>query len=334
MKPGQAWRGVCGALLLAGSTWVCAAIDVDALWDYDDPAASEQRFRAGLAGGARGDDALILHTQIARTMSLRGRYDEAHAELDQIAAQLSTAGPEAQVRALLERGRTLRSAGDPAGSRTYFEQALGIARPAGLHGLEGDAMHMIALVEPSPEGRLLWNRRLADDALASPDPALRRWAGAALNNLGVQLNELGRHEEALGVFREALPAFEAGGDARRLHVARWMVAHTLRLLGRSDEAQAQFLQLKAERDAAGQPDPEVFAELALLHEARRDAAGAARYREREAAARQAAPAAEGAVPAARTASGVPVSPPAPASSPPGAPADDPPAGAPVPAAPR
>ena len=74
-----------------------AAIDVDALWNYADPAASETRFRQALAG-ATGDDALVLRTQIARTYSLRARFDEAQRELDEIEPALAAAGVESRVR--------------------------------------------------------------------------------------------------------------------------------------------------------------------------------------------------------------------------------------------
>ena len=53
------------AMGLAATTAV-AAVDLDALWSFHDPAASEARFRAAL-DSAQGDDALILQTQIART---------------------------------------------------------------------------------------------------------------------------------------------------------------------------------------------------------------------------------------------------------------------------
>ena len=49
-------------------------MDIDSFWEYSDPAASEARFRAALSS-AQGDDRLELLTQIARTYSLRQRFD-------------------------------------------------------------------------------------------------------------------------------------------------------------------------------------------------------------------------------------------------------------------
>ena len=45
-------------------------LDLTALWDFADPAGSEARMRAALAG-AGDEDAAILRTQIARTHGLR-----------------------------------------------------------------------------------------------------------------------------------------------------------------------------------------------------------------------------------------------------------------------
>lgn len=277
-------RAVSMVVLALASSASMAVVDVDSMWRYDDPAASEQRFREAIEAGAKGDDALVLRTQIARTYSLRNRFDDAHAELDRLAPALTTAGPEPQVRALLERGRTLRSANDPAGARPYFEQALAIARPASLAALEADALHMIALVEPSPEGRVMWNRRVVELAASSSDPAVQAWSAPALNNLGVELNAQGRHEEALAVLREAQTAYEARGKPASIRIARWMVAHTLRLLTRRDEALAMQLQLERDNEVAGEPDPYVFEELALLYDALGDGERASRYRQRQQAA--------------------------------------------------
>ncbi len=252
------------------------ALDVQSLWIFEDPALSEARFRAAL-GAAQGDDALVLRTQIARTFSLRRRFDEAHRELDAVDALLPAAGPEPKVRALLERGRTLRSAQQPVQARPLFVRAFEQADAAGLAGLAADALHMVALVAAGTEEQVAANRKVIDYARRSADPKARHWEAPGLNNLGVALSEAGRHDEALAVFREALAVRERQGDAAEVRVARWMVAHTLRLLGRAEEALAAQLELKRQCQAAGAPDPYVFEELALLYQARGDAARAAHY---------------------------------------------------------
>ena len=62
-------RVVLACAFTAGSAG--AAVDVDALWNFNDPAASEARFRAALTV-AKGDDALVLRTQIARMVAGMG----------------------------------------------------------------------------------------------------------------------------------------------------------------------------------------------------------------------------------------------------------------------
>lgn len=237
--------------------------DIQALWDFDDPAASEQRFRAALAQEPVLDAALALRTQIARTMSLRGRFDEAHRLLDAVDAELAGAGPEPRVRTLLERGRSWRSAGEPAKARPLFLQAEQLARTARLEYLHVDALHMVALVQPDPEAQLEWTHRALAAARAAQDAQARRWEGSLLNNLGWVLHDAGRHEEALAQFRAALAARERdGAPTTRVREARWAVARELRALGRHDEALALLRALEAELAAAGASDPFVPEEIA------------------------------------------------------------------------
>ena len=228
---------------------------------------------------APGDDALILRTQIARTYSLRSQFDEAHRELDAIEPLLQKASPEARVRALLERGRTLRSSKQGAQARPLFVRAYEQAQAAKLEDLAADALHMVALVETTLESRLEWNHRAAQYARAASDPKVRRWEGAALNNIGISLNDAGRHAEALVAFRDALAAYQRAGSAGNIRIAHWMIANTLRRLERIDEALAIQLDLETQFKAAGETDPYVFDELALLYDKKGDAAKAAHYRD-------------------------------------------------------
>lgn len=254
-----------------------AALDLDALWDFARPDQTEQRFRAALAT-AQGDDALILRTQIARTLGLRGQFEAALRELDAVAPLLAGAGATPRVHALIERGRVLRSAGRAPDAEPHFQQAFDLADRARLEFLAADALHMVALVQTQPDAQVAWNRRVVAYAQNAVDPRARRWEAAALNNIGVTLNQAGRHAEALPVLRDAQAAYERAGRPHNVRVARWMVAHTLRLLGRLDEALAAQRALEAEGSAAGGSDPYVFDELAEIHAARGDADRAAYYR--------------------------------------------------------
>lgn len=230
------------------------APDLLALWDFDDPAASEARFRAALEQ-ATHDAALSLRTQIARTLGLRRQFDQAHRELDAVEAGLAGAGPEPRVRTLLERGRAWRSAGEPARARPLFLQAEQLARTAKLEDLHVDALHMVALVQHDPEEQMAWTRRALAAALAAKDLQARRWEASLANNLGWALHDAGRHAEALAQFRAALAARERdGAKPQHIREARWAVARGLRALARHDEALAVLRGLETELAAAGAAD--------------------------------------------------------------------------------
>ena len=286
----RAWT--LAAALAAGAGPACA-IDVDPLWNFSDPAASEQRMRAALTT-ASGDDALIVQTQIARTYGLRGDFAQAQATLDAIAPQLAQAGAEARVRHALESGRALSSATHPPASQTpevkarakaTYLRAFEIARTAQLDGLAIDALHMLAFVDTAPADQLRWNREALALAEASTQPAAKQWEASLRNNAGYALHQLGRYDEALTEFSRALVLRARSSDAEATRVAWWMIAWTLRAQRRNDEALAIQLRLEREGDAAGAPDPYVFEELEILYRGRGDAAAAARYAARRAQAR-------------------------------------------------
>ena len=86
-------------------------IDISSLWDFNDPAPSDARFRAALET-ATGNDALVLQTQIARTYGLRGEFTRTRAVLTGVEAELDSAGPEARVHYLIEPARRKALAGN------------------------------------------------------------------------------------------------------------------------------------------------------------------------------------------------------------------------------
>lgn len=233
-------------------------IDPRPLWDFGDPAGSEQRFRAVMAGAPAADVA-VLQTQVARALGLQERYAEALTVLDGVAAT----DAEVRVRVLLERGRVLRSGGDPDAAAPLFAAAVAAADGAGLDALAVDAMHMVALTLTGPE-QVDYTRGILARTRASTDPAARAWTASVLNNLGIAHSDLGEWDEALAVFEDALAERRKGSDAEAADVARWMVAWALRNLGRTDEALAMQRTLKADLLAAGRDDPYVDEELALL----------------------------------------------------------------------
>ena len=236
-------------------------MDIKGLWNFADPAASEALFRERLAG-AGVDDALSLQTQIARSYSLRGRFDEAHHLLDSMQSELAAAGAEPRVRWMLERGRTFRSSKQPDRAKPLFAQAVDAAGAAGLDELAVDAMHMMALVEPASAEQMRWNLRALALAESSIDANARSWKASLANNIGMTLHDDGLFEQALASFRTALAARERMGNPANTRAARWAVAWTLRSLKRHAEALAVLRRLEQECADADAPDGHVFEELA------------------------------------------------------------------------
>ena len=271
------------ALLLTATS--AMAIDLRPLWDFSKPALSEERFRAALAN-AQGDDALILQTQIARTWGLRRDFERARQILAEVQPQIDRAGAEAQVRYWLELGRTWASATHtpeqltPAAktqARNAYDRALSIAKRSKLDALAIDTVHMYAFIDTDPESGLKWADEGLKLAKASTQPAARRWEATLRNNRGVALNQLKRHDEALAELKTALQLTETGGNAIDIRVAHWMVANTLRLMGRLDEAREIQLRLEREWEADKDPDPYVFEELEAIYKAQGNAERAAHY---------------------------------------------------------
>jgi tetratricopeptide (TPR) repeat protein len=233
-------------------------IDPGPLWNFDDAAASEHRFREA-ARTTEGVDRAVLETQLARALGLQGRYTEAHAVLEAV----TDIHPEVVVRLSLERGRLLRSAGEPERSRSYFEAAEAAAAHAGMDLLQIDALHMVALVCDADQA-LAINERALSIARQSSDPRACNWDASLLNNVGMVHAQAGDHEAALGMFELALDARQRIGEVARIRVARWMVAWALRHVGRRTEALAMQRALKAELIADGAVDPYVDDEIAIL----------------------------------------------------------------------
>lgn len=261
------------------------AIDLAPLWDFGNPALSEQRFRAELAKSS-GDDALVLTSQIARTYGLRKDFRRAQAILAEIEPQIPVAGAEARARFALEYGRTLASATHPpetqtdsnkALARTRFESALANAREAKLDALAIDAIHMLAFVDTAPADQRKWAQAALAVVEASDQPAAKKWEASVRNNLGYALHQLGQYDDALAQFKLALAIRERGTNAVATRTAHWMIAWTLRALKRTDEALAIQLRLEQEGAAAKQPDPYVFEELEILYRERGDTDRAAHY---------------------------------------------------------
>lgn len=263
-------------------------INILELWDHSKPELSEQRFRSALPS-ASPDDALILQTQIARTYGIRRNFSQAQQILADIEPQIQDANIEAKVRYFLELGRTYASTTHLPESQTTtvkeqarsaYMCAFELAKEGKLDYLAIDALHMMAVVDIAPEDQLKWNHMAVEFMQSSSQQDAKKWAGSLHNNIGYALYLLGRYEDALAEFKFALAARERDGNPRTIRIAHWMIAWTLRALGHINEAIEIQLRLESECDGAGEPDPYVFEELELLYQAINDTEKAKFYANR------------------------------------------------------
>jgi tetratricopeptide (TPR) repeat protein len=228
------------------------------LWDFEDLAASERRFRAQLEQEETDAGRAEVLTQLARVEGLRGDFDSSE-ELLREAGALADSSAAALIRIELERGRKLRSSGDAEAALPLFESAFARAVEADEHYLAGDAAHMAAIADPN--GMLAWTTRGVDLAESEPDAAY--WAGPLFNNLGWHHYEAGDYDAALDAFQRGLAAREREpGKEYEIQIARFTVGVALRSLGRPGEAAQQLERAVAWSARAGRPDAYFHEELA------------------------------------------------------------------------
>jgi tetratricopeptide (TPR) repeat protein len=185
---------------------------LDELWDFSDPAASEQRFRD--AANADQSDAAEYLTQAARALGLQDRFDEAGSVLDGI----TDSQPVVAVRIELERGRIDNSAGRPEDAVPHFRAAASLAAEHGLGLLHIDALHMLAIADVDHEAE--WIAQGVRAAEAATDDRTRRWLVALHNNHGWTLYDAGDVAGAITEFELALEAANSYGTPTQQQYAR------------------------------------------------------------------------------------------------------------------
>src|SRR4029453_8070283 len=135
--------------------------DFDSLWNYDDPATTEQRFGELLPRAEQGDDRSYhaqLLTQIARAQGLQRKFADAHDTLDTAQTLLEPDLGTARIRYLLERGRVFNSSTQVEQAWPLFLEAWELARAEQQDFYAVDAAHMLAIAAPL-EQKLEWNLR-------------------------------------------------------------------------------------------------------------------------------------------------------------------------------
>lgn len=195
---------------------------LDELWNFGDAVESEQRFRDEL-GTAAPDSQLAaeLATQLARSLGLQERYDEADAVLDSIAR----ADGVVIARILLERGRLRNSSGHPDVAVPLFEEALAAASAEANDFLAVDAAHMLAIADP--ECAAHWTARALETVDETSDRRTKRWAVSLRNNAGWSLFSSGNFSAALAEFELAADAARDFGTEQQRQWAQEAIDETL-----------------------------------------------------------------------------------------------------------
>jgi tetratricopeptide (TPR) repeat protein len=239
---------------------------IDTLWDYDDPRATEVIFRelvpAAERSGNRSYHAELL-TQLARTLSLQRKFDDAHRLLDD-ARQLIAEQPMsiAEIRYLLERGRTFNSSNEKVQAITLFKDAYKKALQSNEEFYAIDAAHMLGVAE-KPQEQLYWNIKAMDLAEKSVDAKARKWLGPLYNNIGWTYHDAKDYERALDLFKKSLAWRTEQEDEKGIFIAKWTIGRTYRTLDRIDEALAVQRELLDQIQREGlAPSGFVFEELA------------------------------------------------------------------------
>lgn len=122
------------ALMIAGTTQATLLSELDTGWEIQNPVERDAHFQHLVEKGTqRGDTAFVVEamTQLARSMGMQRRFDEAHASLNQAEGLLSDEMYRPRVRLLLERGRVINSGGSSSDSIAYFKQARALAEANG-----------------------------------------------------------------------------------------------------------------------------------------------------------------------------------------------------------
>lgn len=246
--------------------------DFNELWDFNDLAGTEAKFREILPLAHQSGDLgylAELMTQIARTQGLQGKSPAAHETLDQVESILTPALVKARVRYLLERGRATN--GIPGAtdaevgarkekSKPFFEEAWDVGKEGGELALALDAAHMMGIVE-SPARGLEWNLKAIELAESTDDEKAGRWLGPLYNNTGWSYHDKGDFEKALDMFERDIAFRKKTDQIGPMRISRWSKGRALRSLGRVEEALKIQEELSAERETIGEPSGYVFEEI-------------------------------------------------------------------------
>lgn len=250
---------------------IITILDFDKHWNYNAPEETEKKFRDILPDLKDHKDFeyqsayLQLQTQIARTLGLQMKFDEAHTLLDEIDPLLNDEFFVAKIRYLLERGRTFRSSQKVEKSKDLFLKAYDLAVGYNEDNLAIDAAHMMGIIEPFEEAQR-WNEIAMEIAENSEDKNAKKWLGSLYNNTAWNYHDNSDFKEALKLFEKNVEWHTNKNSKQELIIAKWSVARALRSLEKIDDAIEMQLDLLDEIEEKGlDDDGYIFEELGELY---------------------------------------------------------------------
>ena len=253
------------------------AATLDALWDFDKPAVSEERFRAELAQVARRrrrEAQEVAHADRAHARPAAQVRRRARAARRRRSASSRTLPAHVRVRYLLERGRTFNSSGAPQRAVPLFAEALALAERDKDEFYAVDAAHMLGIAAPAGE-RLDWNLKALALAEARDRSARPRLARIALQQHRLDLLRRRRRDR-----RRSTTGRRRSPRARRRATPRTIARREVDGRARLPRASAASTTPRPRRRASppsraiGETDGYVYEELAEIALARGDAKAA------------------------------------------------------------
>ena len=244
--------------------------NLDTLWDLDRPEETEKQLREILENATQNHEIthafhVELMTQIARAKGLQGHLEEADQILEK--AQILIQGIQnpqhsiGKIRYYLEKSRIFILKKTPSQARPLLIEAWTLANTTGEDFYSIDAAQLLALIEPQKK-----QQEWIEKALLLAEGSIQDRAKLCLSTLyttrGWAQYDARNYEGALETFKKALSCINPQVSPRKIIVAKWAIAKTLRSLGQPEEALKIQENLLIESNRLNQKDGYIYEELA------------------------------------------------------------------------
>ena len=240
--------------------------DIRDLWNYNQPQQSREKFKKLIQTYSHHDEyVLILKTQVARTLGLELKFQEAHKLLAQVQESLKPNQKRATAWYFIEKGRVYNSHHKKSDAIQNFLQAFKFSQEIQHEHLIVDSAHMLAIASVNFEDQKKWTKIAIEEAGQATDLRVRDWKGSLLNNWGWSLFEQKEYKAALKVFKEALKFRETKSSTEAILIAKWTVARTYRAINEIDSALKIQTTLLKDWENLGKKDGYVYEELGELY---------------------------------------------------------------------